>query len=77
MNLADATLKLIDGQWNKWVFRATVTGTSGNKVNIQRPGHAVDSQAYAKLASYSGPVNGDEVLVIWAGGYIVLGKISR
>lgn len=78
MNLADMTIRLFTAQWNKWIFRATVTGTSGNLVTIQRPGFSADSQSYARLNSYSSPTNGDEVLVMWiGGGYLVLGKILR
>ncbi len=61
------------------IFRAIVTGTSGNRVFIKRTGQAsADAQAYPALASYTTPTTDDEVIVVKVGiGYIVLGKIVR
>lgn len=71
----EATFKTL---WAKFVFRGIVTGTSGNKVFIKRnPDDPADDQAYARLASYSAPAVDDEVIVLWMGGYIIIGKILR
>lgn len=79
MNLAAAIRDAFDGYWRQRLFRAVVTGTSGNKVLIQRPGQSsADPQSYARLASYSSPQTNDEVLVAQVGGgYIVVGKVVR
>ena len=79
MNIAAWVAQLFDREYRARVFRATVTGTSGNLVTVQRPGQgSADAQSYPRLASYSSPVNGDEVLVIRLGdGLIVAGKVSR
>ena len=65
--------------WGQRVFRAVVTGTSGNLVTIQRTGQAAsDPQSYAKLASYSSPQVSDEVVVLRVGsGWIVMGRVLR
>lgn len=58
--------------------RGTVTGTSGNRVLVQRQGAAAaDPVGYPRLAGYA-PSAGDEVLLVRAGGgYIVLGRLVR
>ncbi len=57
--------------------RGTVTGTSGNLVLVQRQGAAAaDPAGYPRLASYT-PAVGDEVLLVRAGGYIVVGRVVR
>lgn len=58
--------------------RATVTGTSGSLVLVQRQGAAgADPAGYPRLASYT-PSAGDEVLMVRLGaGYIVLGRVVR
>lgn len=75
MNLA----RYVEDTWVRLfgenVFRATVTGTSGNLVTItsQRV-----NGSFPKLASYSSPQANDEVVVAKLGsGWIVLGKVSR
>lgn len=75
MNLA----RYVEDTWNRMfgenVFRATVTGTSGNLVTItsQRL-----SGTFPRLSSYSSPATNDEVVVIKLGtGWIVLGKVAR
>ena len=79
MNLAQQVRGLVDALWGERMFRATVTGTSGNLVTIQRTGQgSADPQSYAKLTSYSAPAASDEVIVVKVGGgWIVLGKVSR
>lgn len=78
MNPVADLMNRVDRQFRERVFRAVVTGTDGEKVIIQRTGQsAPDPQAYPRLASYETPTEDDEVLVIWVGGYIVLGAISR
>lgn len=79
MNLARAVREMFEGMWGERLFRATVTGTSGNRVTVRRTGQAAaDPQSYARLASYSTPQVDDEVLVARVGdGFIVLGKIVR
>jgi hypothetical protein len=79
MNLAALIQGMFEGLWGERVFRATVTGTSGNLVTIQRTGQAAaDPQSYAKLASYSSPQVADEVVVLRVGsGWIVMGKVIR
>jgi len=77
MNLAMFTKDMFEKMWSSFVFRAVVTGTSGNLVLIRRTGQTVaDTQAYARLASYTPSVS-DEVMVMWMGGFIVIGKITR
>jgi hypothetical protein len=63
----------------EFVFRAIVTGTSGNRVLVRRATQtAADAQAYPRLAAYSSPTVADEVLVIrLGGGFLVVGKIVR
>ena len=70
--------KLFQGKLFRF-FRATVTGTSGSLVTIQRPGQASpDPESYPRLASYSAPAAPDEVLVMELGGScLVIGKIVR
>ena len=79
MNLAAEVMKLFRKGYDERVFRAIVTGTSGNKVLIKRAGQAAaDTQAYARLVSYATPAADDEVLVIEVGGGpLVVGKITR
>ena len=79
MNVLDEVRKMINRVWRERLFRATVTGTSGNLVTIRRTGQsAADVQSYAKLASYSAPAADDEVIVAQIGrGWIVLGKVVR
>lgn len=79
MNLAKFVSDMVDGMFRERVFRATVTGVSGNLVTIQRPGQtAADTQSYPALASYGSPTATDEVLVIRLGdGWVVAGKIVR
>ncbi len=78
-NLAQKVDALIRRNGRETMFRATVTGTSGNLVTVRRTGQLIpDVQSYAKLASYSSPVADDEVIVLRiGGGYIVLGKVTR
>ena len=70
-------LGLIRWSLSNFMFRGTVTGTSGNQVLVQRfAGDTIVS--CARLASYSAPAADDEVLVVYlAGGYLVLGEIVR
>lgn len=78
MNLAQLVSKLIDRILRDRLFRATVTGTSGNKVKVQRAGESEDATYYARLTSYSSPTVTDEVICLrLGGGVIVLGKILR
>lgn len=79
MNLAAAVSKVVDAVLGELLFRAAVTGTSGNLVTIRRFGQtAADTQSYARLASYSTPTAGDEVLCLKVGsGVIVIGKVLR
>lgn len=78
MNLRYLVSQYMQKFWEKHVFLATVTGTSGNKVTIKPSGDGSAIGSFAKLAAYAAPVNGDEVLVIKVGGnYLVCGKISR
>lgn len=60
------------------IFRGVVTGTSGNKVYVQRNGQGgPDPSAYPRLDSYT-PVVADEVLCMMLESLpIVLGKIAR
>lgn len=75
MNLA----RYVEDTWNRMfgenVFRATVTGTSGNQVTItsQRL-----NGTFPRLVSYASPTANDEVVVAKLGsGWIVLGEITR
>ena len=79
MNLVAAVRDLIRQESAGEVFRAVVTGTSGNLVTIQRTGQAsADTQSYPKLASYSSPSVNDEVIALMVGGTpVILGKLSR
>ncbi len=79
MNLLKAVAELIERKHREDVFRATVTGTSGNLVTIRRTGQAsADPQSYPALASYSMPAANDEVIVMRVGdGLIVIGKVVR
>ena len=79
MNLGRAMEDLFDRMFRERVFRATVTGVSGNLVTIQRPGQAsADTQSYPRLVSYATPAAADEVLVVRLGdGWIVVGKVTR
>lgn len=78
MNLALFVDDQFKKLWSKFIFRAIVTGTSGNKVFIKRTAtDPPEDQAYARLASYSAPAANDEVVVLWMGGYIIVGKILR
>lgn len=79
MNLAQQVRELFDALWGERMFRAVVTGTSGNLVTVKRTGQgSADPQSYAKLASYSAPAVNDEVLVVKVGGgWLVCGKVTR
>lgn len=78
MNLAAFVDERFRRLWSQFVFRAVVTGTSGELVTIQRTGQAEpDEQSYPRLASYGSPEADDEVVVVWLGGYIVVGKVVR
>ena len=79
MNLVKFFTDLFDRMFGERVFRAAVTGTSGNLVTIQRPGQpAADTQSYPRLVSYTSPTAGDEVVVMkLGGGWIILGEIIR
>ncbi len=79
MNLLEESRKLFEGMFRERLFRATVTGTSGNLVTIQRTGEtAPDAQSYPRLNSYAAPAADDEVIVVQIGsGLIVLGKVLR
>lgn len=75
MNLA----RYVEDTWARMfgenVFRATVTGTSGNQVTItsQRL-----NGTFPRLVSYASPTADDEVVVAKLGsGWIVLGEITR
>ena len=78
MNLASAVTEIVDNLNAAMLFRAVVTGTSGNLVTIRRFGQtSADTQSYARLASYTPSVS-DEVLCLKVGtGVIVLGKVLR
>lgn len=80
-NLENETRRIIDERWERRVFRGTVTGTSGNRVAIKRSEHDPEEGPYPRLASYSSPTVGDEVIVKWVGGkdggYIIEGKVLR
>lgn len=61
--------------YGKHVFRATVTGTSGNQVTISSQ---QATGTFPRLVSYASPTADDEVLVMKLGtGYIVIGEITR
>ena len=79
MNPVADILARFDRLYRERVFRAVVTGTSGEPVIIQRTGQAnPDPQAYPRLESYESPAENDEVIVQRVGdGYIVLGKVAR
>lgn len=79
MSVATTVMGWITGHYSQQVFRATVTGTSGNQVYIQRLGQAAaDVASYPKLASYTPVTVGDEVEVVSVGGTpVVQGKITR
>ena len=75
MNLA----RYVEDTWNRMfgenVFRATVTGTSGNQVTItsQRL-----TGTFPRLVSYASPTADDEVLVIKVGpSWLVIGEVTR
>lgn len=70
---------LIRDHHREAVFRAVVTGTSGNLVTVKRTGQTnADTQSYPALVSYSSPTADDEVLVVRVGdGYVVVGEITR
>lgn len=75
MNILERAAALIRQDQEAQIFRATVTGTSGNKVTILRVG-ATTTETIPKLATYSSPVNNDPVIVVRLGkGYVCLGKI--
>jgi hypothetical protein len=77
---------IITATIHKVIFRAVVTGVSGNKVFIKRTGQTVaDEQSYPRIISYgiptgtgSVPVVDDEVIVLRVGGgWIIVGKVLR
>lgn len=75
MNLA----RYVEDTWRRMfgenVFRATVTGTSGNQVTITS---SRLNGTFPKIGSYSSPTADDEVVVARLGsGWIVLGEITR
>ena len=75
MNIA----RYIDDTWSRMfgenVFRATVTGTSGNQVTITSPRV---SGTFPRLVSYASPTANDEVLVIKVGlSWLVVGEVTR
>jgi len=79
MNVIAMAREAFDGLYRQRVFRAVVTGVSGELVEIQRTGQAApDSQAYPRLASYVTPSVGDEVIVQQVGdGWLITGKVLR
>lgn len=84
LNIASWVRDEIQQELARLFFRATVTGTSGNKVVIQpQTQSGTTTLTAARLSSYSSPQNGDEVLGIYIpdghGGYspFVLGKPER
>ena len=72
MNLAELIQRAVEAVVGRMIWRGTVTGTSGNRVTVQREGETT-AASYPRLASYT-PTNGDEVLVL-AG--VVVGRIVR
>lgn len=79
MNLAAEIQRLYEEWRRRDTWRGTVTGTSGNLVTVRRTGQsAADPQSYARLASYTSPTIGDEVVVVRVGeGEFVVGKVLR
>lgn len=79
MNIFSEIARRFDGMYRERVFRAVVTGTSGELVAIRRTGQvAADPQPYPRLASYASPQEDDEVIVAQVGdGLIVLGLVAR
>lgn len=76
MNILDEAIKRFERDQQLQIFRATVTGTSGNKVTIQRVGES-ETETIPKLASYSTPMANDPVIVARLGkGYVCLGLIE-
>lgn len=60
--------------WSESVLRATVTGTSGQRVSVSSEKL---TGTFPKLSSYT-PSVGDEVLIVRVGtGWIVIGKVVR
>lgn len=75
MNILDEAMKRFRRDQDQQLFRATVTGTSGNKVIIQRVGQT-ETETIPALAAYSSPQANDPVVVARIGrGYVCLGKI--
>lgn len=79
MNIAKYIEEAIAEGDHRQAFLATVTGTDGNRVLLQRSDAATaDTQSYARLVSYASPATSDEVLVMKVGGsYIVIGEVIR
>lgn len=77
MNIPRWVSDSFDRFWERHVFMATVTGTSGTKVTIKPSTDSVAAGSYVRLASYTTPTNNDLVLCIRVGGgIIVLGKVA-
>lgn len=78
-NILKQAMELFRQDQREQLFRAVVTGTSGDLVTIQRTGYSTpDTQSYPRLASYSAPQVNDEVIVARVGkGYVVLGEVLR
>lgn len=82
MNLRAETARDISRAIQAHAFIATVTGTDGDNVIIQRPENdAADAQSWPKLDSYVTPVATDVVVVLDLGPLgrnecVVLGRIG-
>lgn len=81
MNLGRFIAESFAEEYGRRVALGVVTGTSGNRVLVRlSDSAAADSQAYARLSSYSSPTNGDEVLMLKVGNppaWLCIGKVLR
>ena len=77
MNLKERNEAVAGSLWERRAWRGTVTGTDGNKVFVRRSPKDPIEGPYPRLVSYTSPTAADEVLVIWVGGYLVVGKVVR
>lgn len=75
MNLARYIADAMGDEWDRRVFIAVVTGTSGNQVTITSP--RVNG-TFPRLVGYASPTADDEVLVIKVGpSWLVIGEVTR
>lgn len=83
INIAEMIGRFIRAYWLDHVRLGTVTGTSGGRVFVRWPGQdSPEPRSFARLASYSSPSTGHEVLCLKTStgrrsDWIVLGKVER